>query len=251
MKRLLTAFILIACTCSLHGQESISGIVTDEVTGEPVPGAAIYVNGKTDRGWSTDLEGRYTIFPETLKRNDVIEFSYLGLETYKTTLKALRSSNSKDISLKPVQRVFTSGRLILVPQVSDETDETDGGNIILNFRTSFFDDDRVSLSIPEDIYIRKVIIELYDHNVAKFFSITVNSKYQGYIDPERESIRLFLDETSKKERRKSGVSYRGEIDVSTLDLRIKDGMEVLFQEPIVPNSKNHPDKHYWHFRYHP
>lgn len=56
--------------------KKISGTVTDS-SGEPLIGASVFVVG-TNRGASTDMDGRYTI---EAKSNDKVRFSYIGYKT--------------------------------------------------------------------------------------------------------------------------------------------------------------------------
>ncbi len=60
----------------LNGDERIiSGVVTDE-SGESLPGVNVLVQG-TIRGTETDFDGRFSIYAKT---NDVLLFSYIGME---------------------------------------------------------------------------------------------------------------------------------------------------------------------------
>ncbi len=56
--------------------KKISGTVTDS-SGEPLIGASVFVVG-TNKGASTDMDGRYTI---EAKSNDKMRFSYIGYKT--------------------------------------------------------------------------------------------------------------------------------------------------------------------------
>lgn len=62
--------------------EIIKGRVVDE-KGEPLPGVTILVKG-TSKGTTTDFEGNYSISAEI---GDVLQFSYVGLETKTVTIK--------------------------------------------------------------------------------------------------------------------------------------------------------------------
>ncbi len=72
---LLTALLLL--TSQVFAQvQKISGALTDS-SGEPLIGASVYVIG-TNKGTSTDVDGKYTI---EAKGNDKIRFSYVGYKT--------------------------------------------------------------------------------------------------------------------------------------------------------------------------
>lgn len=60
-------------------QERITGRVTDERTGEPLPAVTVMVFG-TNIGTATDMDGRYEIVvPST---DDILVFSFIGYETH-------------------------------------------------------------------------------------------------------------------------------------------------------------------------
>ncbi len=72
---LLLGLSLLLCTHSLYAQAVLSGTVTDDATGETLPGASIMVEG-TGSGTVTDFEGKYTL---TVEENaTALQFSYTG-----------------------------------------------------------------------------------------------------------------------------------------------------------------------------
>lgn len=61
-KFLLTlACMLSVCLAALAQNVLVKGVVTDAVTKETIPGAAILVNGAADNGTVTDHEGKYKL----------------------------------------------------------------------------------------------------------------------------------------------------------------------------------------------
>ncbi|MBO9700472.1 MAG: carboxypeptidase-like regulatory domain-containing protein [Sporocytophaga sp.] len=70
---------------------SVSGIVLDAVTKEPLLYANIEVQGKS-RGTVTNSEGRFILDTEDLTLGDTIVFSYIGYETIKIRLEGLMKS---------------------------------------------------------------------------------------------------------------------------------------------------------------
>lgn len=81
MKKLLFILILIF-SVALSAQEiKISGVVTDE-SNATLPGTTIIVKGTT-KGTTSDFDGSYSI---TAKMGDVLQFSYVGLETKTITV---------------------------------------------------------------------------------------------------------------------------------------------------------------------
>ena len=57
-----------------QAQRSITGVVSEKDTGEPIPGAAVVVKGTTN-GTSTDLDGKYAL---QVSDGDVLQISFVG-----------------------------------------------------------------------------------------------------------------------------------------------------------------------------
>ena len=90
----LVAFLL---PVFVFSQTTITGNVTDEANGLPLPGVNVVVKGTTT-GASTDFDGNYTI---SVSQGDVLVFSYLGYTTKEITYEGgatLNVSLSEDVS---------------------------------------------------------------------------------------------------------------------------------------------------------
>jgi TonB-dependent starch-binding outer membrane protein SusC len=86
---LLLVFLIPA---TLFAQTSVSGTVTDEANGLPLPGVNVLVKGTTT-GASTDFDGNYTL---SLNNGDVLVFSYLG---YKSKEVVYNGGSRLDVTL--------------------------------------------------------------------------------------------------------------------------------------------------------
>jgi TonB-dependent starch-binding outer membrane protein SusC len=93
------SLMLLACFTALSSfafaQRTISGMVTDGETNEPLVGAAIVVTGTT-KGTLTDVDGKYTL-SEIPAGTTTLTFSFTG---YASSTIALGSSNVLDAKLK-------------------------------------------------------------------------------------------------------------------------------------------------------
>ncbi len=77
--RMLGMILALFCmVSSTFAQTVIKGKVTDESTGQTIPGVSVMLKGTT-RGTITDMDGNYTI-PVT-STNDVLVFSFMGYTT--------------------------------------------------------------------------------------------------------------------------------------------------------------------------
>lgn len=81
MKDLLTLIVCLFLSFNVLGQASLSGLVTDEETGEPIlfGDVVVYQNGKLVTGEQTDFDGNYVISPIDTGVYDV-RFLYVGYE---------------------------------------------------------------------------------------------------------------------------------------------------------------------------
>ena len=73
---------MITQTVISQGLKTISGIVTDSITGAPLTGASILIEG-TRKGVSADAKGYFEIQANT---NDILVFSDIGYNTRKLTI---------------------------------------------------------------------------------------------------------------------------------------------------------------------
>ncbi|MEO0625736.1 MAG: carboxypeptidase-like regulatory domain-containing protein, partial [Bacteroidota bacterium] len=80
--------------CTLLAQSSVSGVVTDSETGDPLIGASVLVV-ETGTGTVTDIDGKYTV---TADVGGELQFSYTG---YKTQTVFVDSRTTIDVQLLP------------------------------------------------------------------------------------------------------------------------------------------------------
>ncbi|QXP59294.1 SusC/RagA family TonB-linked outer membrane protein [Olleya sp. HaHaR_3_96] len=79
MKQTILSFLLLIFTLSAIGQEyTISGIVTSEQDGFPIPTVNVIVKNSS-KGVTTDFDGNYTI--NNVTKNATLVFSYVGYKT--------------------------------------------------------------------------------------------------------------------------------------------------------------------------
>ncbi|WP_296142504.1 SusC/RagA family TonB-linked outer membrane protein [uncultured Flavobacterium sp.] len=89
-KKLLLLLLLLPF--SVLAQNTLSGDVTDGVSGLPLPGVSVSVQGTTN-GVSTDFDGNFQL--SGVKNGDVISFSFLGFLTQTVTY-----SGQKNLAIK-------------------------------------------------------------------------------------------------------------------------------------------------------
>ncbi|SNR15831.1 SusC-like TonB-dependent outer membrane receptor precursor [Tenacibaculum jejuense] len=80
MKKMKLIFSLFLLCFSLLGyaQQTVKGTVTEQGTGEPLPGVSVLIKGEV-RGTETDFNGNYEI--KGVKASDILVFSFIGMKT--------------------------------------------------------------------------------------------------------------------------------------------------------------------------
>ena len=101
-----TLLLLFMMPMSFFAQSSLSGTVTEEGTGMPIPGVNVLVKGTTT-GTTTDFDGEYTL--TNLSENDVVVFSYVGFASQEILYAG---QDQIDIILAPAQGILDEVVLI-------------------------------------------------------------------------------------------------------------------------------------------
>lgn len=90
----------------LYSQDlTVTGTVTDEADGLPLPGVAVVIKGTTV-GTSTDVDGTYTI---TAPENSILIFSFLGMESKEVTVTSSQIDVTMSAEITDLQEVVVTG----------------------------------------------------------------------------------------------------------------------------------------------
>ena len=90
----LCMMLLLSMLSFAQGSLTISGVVTEKKTGEPIIGASILLKGQSS-GTITDFNGNYSI--SNVPSGATLVFSYIGMKTQEVKVTA---SSKLDISLE-------------------------------------------------------------------------------------------------------------------------------------------------------
>ena len=90
--RLFIVSILFLIPMLMVAQRTVSGTVTEQSSGDPLPGVSIQIQG-TQQGTTTDFDGKYMI--DNVKDASVLEFSYMGYITQTISV----TSNTINVAL--------------------------------------------------------------------------------------------------------------------------------------------------------
>ena len=99
---LLVCFFLTIAQAVAQGK-TITGIVTDASTKEPLPSVAVVVKGVSGQGAVTDLNGKFTL--KNVRPGATLVFSYMG---YKKQEVAVGSQTVINVALDPEAKELTS-----------------------------------------------------------------------------------------------------------------------------------------------
>ncbi|MDP2060256.1 MAG: carboxypeptidase-like regulatory domain-containing protein, partial [Flavobacteriaceae bacterium] len=96
----LKLIIFLLMPLGLFAQNSVSGTVKEQATGNPLPGVNVIVKNTTN-GVTSNFDGEFTI--NNLKRGDVLVFSYVG---FKALEVAYTGQSSLNVSLEEATNVL-------------------------------------------------------------------------------------------------------------------------------------------------
>jgi len=102
---LLTFLLFVGFTAT--AQMQITGTVTNETTGEPIPGVSIVVKGQTAVGTSTDMDGNYQL--NVPSDAQTLVFSFVGMETQEVAI-----NGRSEINVALVESVSELDEVIVV-----------------------------------------------------------------------------------------------------------------------------------------
>jgi len=136
-KQLLSIMALLFSVTMIAQSSSVSGVVSEE--GLPLPGVNVIVKG-TSNGTSTDFDGNFTL--NNVSANDILVFSYVGLETKEvpvngqSTLNVSMVADADALSEIVIVGYGTSSKRELTGAVSTVKGEDVVGSIASNPTTA-------------------------------------------------------------------------------------------------------------------
>ncbi len=117
--------LMMCITGTAYGQSAtVSGTVTDQVSGEVLPGVNIAVRGTT-AGTSTDASGFYELTVSSL--NDTLQFSFIG---YDSQTVPINGRTTIDVELKPT--TISGDELVVIGYGTQQKRDLTGSVAVVN-----------------------------------------------------------------------------------------------------------------------
>jgi TonB-linked SusC/RagA family outer membrane protein len=120
---LMILFLLVSVAYSIAQVRSISGVITDQLTKETLPGASVLIKG-TSKGVSTDLNGKYTL--NVSPTENVLVVSFIGYNTQELIL-----GTENVINVQLVQLKTTLSEVVVVGYGTQKRSDLTGATINL------------------------------------------------------------------------------------------------------------------------
>lgn len=110
--RLSLLLFLAVVSLEVSAQGRLTGVVTDALTGETLPGVNVIIVG-TAQGTATNLDGRFTI-PALRAGEYNVQFSYIGFETKLFTGIAIRNGQTTTLDVQLGEAVLSTQDEVVV-----------------------------------------------------------------------------------------------------------------------------------------
>lgn len=107
----LVVFALFFANLAFAQKKTVTGVVTDKETSEPLPGVTVVVEGTTT-GTITDFNGNYSISVED--ENATLAFSYIGYTSQSIAIKSIAMKGESIINVQLSSEVMNLGELIVI-----------------------------------------------------------------------------------------------------------------------------------------
>lgn len=118
MKRIILTLGIILVTGYGLSAQTVTGTVTEQGTGEPIPGVNIIVEG-TSTGTSTDLDGTYQLDVPSL--DETLVFTFVGFQTQRISI-----NDRTEINVEMVEEVYASDEVVVVGYGTQEKSDVTG-----------------------------------------------------------------------------------------------------------------------------
>ncbi|WP_460218626.1 SusC/RagA family TonB-linked outer membrane protein [Psychroserpens sp. MEBiC05023] len=125
--KLFTLLFFFFTSLAISQNVTVTGTVTDQATGQPIPGVNVLVKNTTN-GASTDFDGNFSI--SNVPINSVIVFSYLGYKDYEVTV-----ANDNPLAIALVEDAQSLNEVVVIGYGTQKKKETTGAVSVVSSET--------------------------------------------------------------------------------------------------------------------
>lgn len=110
----ITMMLALGGIATMFAQTSVSGMLVDEETNEPLIGATVQVKGDPAQGTATDYDGSFTL--KVKQQGATLEFKYIGYESQSVKVPAGKKADLGTIVMKSDSKVLSD--VIVTSQIA-------------------------------------------------------------------------------------------------------------------------------------
>ena len=110
----ITMMLALGGIATMFAQTSVSGMLVDEETNEPLIGATVQVKGDPAQGTATDYDGSFTL--KVKQQGATLEFKYIGYESQSVKVPAGKKADLGTIAMKSDSKVLSD--VIVTSQIA-------------------------------------------------------------------------------------------------------------------------------------
>jgi TonB-linked SusC/RagA family outer membrane protein len=125
--KLITLLLLLFSSFAFSQDVTVTGTVTDQATGQPIPGVNVLVKNST-KGASTDFDGNFSI--SNVPVNSVIVFSYLGYKDMEVTV-----TNGNPLIIALIEDAQSLNEVVVIGYGTQRKKETTGAVSVVSSET--------------------------------------------------------------------------------------------------------------------
>lgn len=259
----LSCVLLMGLATPALASTRITGVVTDAATGEPLPGAAVVIDG-TSIGSATNEEGRYTI-PAAPSGTRTIVASYLGYRTERREV-ALPDGQSIELEFALVWEGVTGDEVVVTAQASgqmaainQQLQSNTISNIVSADRIQELPDVNAAESIGRlpGISIQRSGGEANRIAIRglspKYSTVTVNGVRVPATGADDRSIDLSLVSSNMLDGIEVRKAITADMDADAIagsvDLRLRDAPEGLLVDVLAQGGHNQLQDYYGNYKF--
>lgn len=142
LKIVLLTFAIVFANVGFAQQKTITGLITDQVSNEPLPGVTVVAEGTTN-GTISDFNGRYSL---TVENVETLVFSYIGY-----TKQTISINGQTEINVKMGANTEDIGEVVIIGYGTVKKEDATGSVVAISSK----DFNKGSITSAQDLLVGK------------------------------------------------------------------------------------------------